>query len=222
MTTPAKRRFEQVVAATESAAADPHGSMAGATAYELMLVKLASDKRRLKDIQSISTKVEVKREVLPDYDTWVDGVLESGAGANDEVLVTVMIWNIDVGNFEEALRIGSYALRHNLVLPDVYQRNVATVIVDEIADAALIAQKSDKRFPLQMLQETAALTDSHDMPDEARAKLYRALGIEYQEEGDTDAALLALRKALGLNPKVGVKTIINKLEAELKQTKQAS
>ncbi|HCP77990.1 MAG TPA: terminase, partial [Pusillimonas sp.] len=130
-TTPAQRRFETVMAAQASASAQPGQSLAGSNAYELMLAKLYDDKRRLKEIQSVARKIEVKREILPDYDNWVAGALEQGQGAQDEVLVTVMVWRMDIGDFEEALRIAEYVVKHDLVLPDQYERNVQTVIVDE-------------------------------------------------------------------------------------------
>jgi hypothetical protein len=69
------------------------------TAYELMLMKMAEDRRRLKQIQSAEHKAVVKREILPDYVPWVDGVLAAGKGGQDEVLMTVMLWRIDAGDY---------------------------------------------------------------------------------------------------------------------------
>ncbi|MBN4688500.1 terminase, partial [Escherichia coli] len=108
-----------------------------ANAYELMLAKLAEDRRRLKEVQSIERKIEIKRQILPDYAPWVQGALEAGRGGQDAVLMTVMVWRIDVGDFAGALDIAAYALRHGLVLPDQYQRDAATLIAEEIADQAL-------------------------------------------------------------------------------------
>lgn len=68
MSSPAQRRFETVTAAMAAAQSDPGESLAGNTAYELMLAKLDADRRRLKDIQSIERKIEVKREILPEYE----------------------------------------------------------------------------------------------------------------------------------------------------------
>ncbi|NVM80085.1 hypothetical protein FHW83_005930, partial [Duganella sp. SG902] len=47
MKSPAQRHFERVTAAKAAAAAAPEATMAGASAYELMLVKLVADRRRL-------------------------------------------------------------------------------------------------------------------------------------------------------------------------------
>lgn len=212
MTTPAQRHFNRTTAALAAAAANPGESMEGSTAYELMLAKLYDDKRRLKEIQSIQRKIEVKREVLPDYDSWVEGVIEGGKGSQDEVLVTIMVWHIDTGNYEPALRIAKYVIQHDLALPDQYERTAATVLVDEVADAALREQKDGQSFSISVLQDVQSLTDDHDMPDQARSKLHKALGYEYQLINDLDKALQYYESALALNDRIGVKRLIDEIK----------
>src|SRR5690606_32436333 len=124
----------------------------------------------------IERKIEVKRELLPDYDAWVSGTLEGGRGAQDDVLTSIMMWHIDTGHYDLALNIAEYVLKHGLTLPDQYERDVATALVDEIAGAALAAQRKDERFDMAQLQRLDMLVSDHDMPDPARAKLHRALG----------------------------------------------
>lgn len=215
MTTPAQRRFDRMSAAQDSALAEPGQSLDGSGAYELMLAKLYDDKRRLKEIQSIERKIEVKREILPDYDSWVAGALEGGRGGQDEVLVTVMVWRLDTGDYDEAVRIAHYVIQHGLVMPDQYERTVPTVIVDEISDAALREQKDGKSFPLQILEEVHALTGELDMPDPARSKLHKALGQEYQSNNDLAPALEHYETALRLNEKIGVKRLIDEIKKEI-------
>lgn len=213
MKSPAQRHFERVSAAQAAASAAPGESLAGASRYELMLAKLATDRRRLKSIQSIERKVGVKREVLPEYAEYVAGALEGGRGAQDDVLVTVMVWMIDVGEYAAALNIAAYALQHGLKLPDQYDRTLATVIAEEFAEAALSTLKAGEQFDVDQLQQVATLTESYDMPDQARAKLYKALG--YAVQSDPAAALPHLRRALSLHDRVGVKNDIDRLEKEL-------
>lgn len=212
MTTPAARRYQTVVAAQTAAAVGVGEAVVGSQ-YELMLATLYNDKRRLKDIQSIERKIEVKREILPQYNTWIDGVLAAGKGGQDDVLTTVMVWHVDAGNYEDALRIGAYVLTHGLILPDQYERTPATVLVDEIADAALAVQKADKPFPMQILLELEAMTVDLDMPDQARSKLHKALGHELQQRGNLQDAEAHYIRALELNDRIGVKRALNEIQS---------
>jgi tetratricopeptide (TPR) repeat protein len=215
VTTPAQRHFMRTMAAKVSAVTDPGQAPAGSSQYELMLAKLDTDRRRLKEIQSIERKIDVKREVLPEYKDWIEGVLSAGKGGQDDVLVTVMVWCIDVGEFAAALPLAEYVLSHSLVMPDQYDRNIQTVIVDEVADAALKANKEGRNFDIEILNEVRSLTDSRDMPDQARSKLYKALGLELFENAEYTEALERFRRALELNERSGVKRYIADCEKEL-------
>lgn len=208
MSSPARRHFIHVTAALAAAAVAPGDSMAGASNYELMLSKLAADMRRLKTVQSIERKVDVKREVLPDYVDYVAGAIEGGRGAQDDVLVTILIWRIDVGDYAGALEIATYALEHGMKLPDQYERTLATAVAEEIACAALIVLPAGA-FDTVMLLQVAKLTDRHDMPDQVRAKLYKALG--YAQQADPATALPYLERALALSDRIGVKKDIERL-----------
>jgi hypothetical protein len=211
MKSPAQIHFERVSAARAAADAEPGATMAGAGHYELMLAKLAADRRTLKGIQSIARKIEVKRRLLPEYAEYVEGVLESGRGAQDDVLVTVMVWRIDTGDFAGALWIAEYALRHSLTLPDQFERSLSSVVAEQFADAALSAFADDGTFDAGQLALVADLTQSADMHDQVRAKLYKALGYAVQDTAP-NRALAYLRDALALNARVGVKKDIDRLE----------
>lgn len=224
----ARRHFQRVTAAEASASAED-GAPINASAYELQLIKLYEDKRRLKDVQSIERKIEIKRQILPDYDPWVEGALDAGRGGQDDVLMTVMVWRIDTGDFAGALRIAEHALKHGLSLPDQYQRDVATLVAEEIADQSLKALSTGQSADAQALAFVAELTDKHDMPDEVRAKLFKAIGLEEQRSVSEypaesppvsfwQRALEFLRRAYQLNERIGVKKDIERLERQLKNT----
>lgn len=215
MTSPAKRHFQRVMARKSQPSVDGATVVKG-NAYELMLAKLHTDRARLSDIQSIERKVEVKRELLADYQAWIDGVLESGRGGQDDVLMTLLVWYIDTGEYERALDVAEYAMQHDLVLPDQYSRTLATVLADEIGGAALACQRSEKTFPVDILQRTVGMTSDADMPDPARAKLHKALGVELMSTLPHDA-LTHLNRALDLHEGVGVKRYITSIEAAIKK-----
>lgn len=220
----ARKHFQRVMAATTAASAEP-GQPIKANAYELQLIALADAKRALKQVQSVERKAEVKRRVLPQFLPWVRGVLEAGRGGQDDVLMTVMVWAIDVGNFELALEIAAYALQHKLTLPDQYKRDVATLVAEEIAEQSIAAIAAGKPLNVDSLATAESLTAPHDMPDEVRAKLYKALGQAHQalaglegEPNKTEAemALTHFKRALELHDRVGVKKEIERLERVLK------
>ena len=214
-----------VPAAVSFPAAGANATPADRAAAQIAM-RLTHDLRRLKEIKSIDKKIEAKREMLPEYTDWVKGLVEAdkgvGSGPSGEVAPTVMVWFIDVGSFTAALDVGEFLLRHDVAMPSRYNRDVATVLVEEIADAAIKVQNAGDSFPLEILARVDDLTDTADMHDEARAKLMKAMGVELLRHAeDVEAqeaptalkhALTALREAQRLNDRVGVKDRIKRAE----------
>lgn len=216
---PARRHYLRTVAAQAAAAGAKPDEMPAATAnaYELMLMRLAEHRRRLKMIQSIDRKVEAKRAFLPDYTDWVAGVLDADRGGQDDVLVTVLVWLIDTGDLADALPLADYAIRHGLTMPDHYQRGIACVVAEEFAEVALKEIAAGQAPDVAALEEVARITADHDMPDEARAKLHKAIGYA-RRDSEPELALPHLQRALALHDKVGVKKDIERLERALKKS----
>ncbi|MBU9520225.1 terminase endonuclease subunit [Burkholderia multivorans] len=218
MTNPFRQHFQRTVAA-KAARGTPAGvgGLRDDSAYTLMLAQLDEHRRALKAVESLERKADLKRRFLPTYDAWVAGVLEGAAGAQDDVLMTVMIWRVDVGDFRGALEIGSYALRHGLPLPDQYKRSTPCLLVEEFAEAALRAHRAGEPIQVEPLLEIEQLTTGADMPDEVRAKLHKAIGYGLTAS-EPSRALDHLRRALQLFANVGVKKDIERLERELKNS----
>lgn len=215
-------------AAMESALIPGSQSMAGATAYEHQLNQLLQDRLRLKQVQSNQGKAELKRLLLPEYIPYVEGVLRAGNGAQDDVMTTVMVWRIDAGDYTGALDIAAYVLEHKLLMPDRFERTTGCLVAEEIATAALVAQKTGARFSGAILGRTTRLTADHDMPDEARAKLFLAGGREVLAEVDehhprpdnaatVDAGIQLLKRAIELHSSCGGKKDLERAERLLKK-----
>jgi Phage small terminase subunit len=224
---PARAHRSRMLAALAAAGSPAGGPVLGGE-YELMLAQLIEHKRRLKDIQSIERKIEAKREFLPLYRTWVGETLAQGNGAHDLVLMTVLVWYIDVGDFCQALEVARYAVAYGLPMPDQYDRNLATVLLDEIAGAAL-AGKLAPDTGIEVLHQVTELTTDSDTPDQARAKLHKALAYAHMGRlgtSEVDVGQLAVpaarealkhcRRAFELFEQVGVKKDIERLERRLK------
>lgn len=225
---PARAHLLAKMAVMANAEAGPDGAPQG-SAYELMLGQLAAHRRTLKDIQSVERKIEAKRGFLAEYDGWVDAALAADSGARDQVLTTVLVWSIDAGLYARALKIARYAVRHRLDLPDQYERSLGTAMIDEFAQAAL-SNKLTGEEAMQVLTAVCELTDPLDAPDQARAKLYKALGyalIGKVNSNDLDLdkvpvpvlqrALPILERALALFEGVGVKKDIERIDRQLKK-----
>ncbi|MFS4552096.1 phage terminase small subunit [Comamonas resistens] len=228
--TPAQQHMLRVMAeqqAAQAAASNPHGETQG-TAYELQLAQLYEFKKRLRDVQSMEGKARMKATMLPEMAPYLDGVLAADAGTQDEVLVTALVWSIDAGEYRRALQLAEYAVRHDLKMPDQYQRTMATALQDEFADAVLSgALVGDEAMDIagRVLQ----LTDALDSHDQAKAKLYKAGGYALLGKTTTNGAdlkavkldacqkaLPLLRQAMALHPGIGVKKDIERLEQRLK------
>lgn len=212
--------------AQEAAAVAPSALMDGATGYEVMLAKLQQDQFRLKQVQSQEGKAKLKAEMLPEYVPYVDGVLSAGQGAQDDVLTTLMVWRFDAGDFTGGLQVAEYVLRHGLLMPDRFNRTTGCLVAEEVATAALKAQKAGGTFPLEVLTATAVLTEDQDMPDEARAKLILALGRTTLEgisdeqpgqPGQLQAGIDLLKRAIELHSSCGGKKDLERAERLLKK-----
>lgn len=215
-----------------------------ATEYDLQKARLGVDLRRLSEIQSVERKIELKRELLPQYREWIDGVLAADSGAEDVILGYAMIWAIDIGDYAYALPLIDYMLDHDLPLPERFDRTAPTLIVEEIAEAALKllgsakleAVDDDKLAPFAteppVLAHVLGIADGHDMPDQVKGKAYKAVGLVCERAAllraaDADGpaggkhamfeiALQNYRRALALDANIGVKKRIEKIERALK------
>ncbi|GLK49626.1 hypothetical protein GCM10017620_25990 [Brevundimonas intermedia] len=213
-----------------TAANDP--KLEGAAANTLIM--LQEDKRRLKQLQSQERKIELKRELLPNYRDWCNGILASGRGDRgplDSIFTTILMWTIDVGDYMTALPMAEHVLRYGLEMPAHVKRTPAVFIVEQIAEAAIasydLADDAAEPFPhavLPMVEDLIAAVDA-DMPDEVTAKLQKAIGrailagADLEDEDDVRVrqaqTLKHYLRAIQLDPRSGVKGDVTRLKKAL-------
>ena len=225
----------RTAAVVPSAAADqlpiPTGNTPVARNAATVALRFRHDRQRLKQIKSKELKVAAKRQMLPEYQAWCDGLLDASrrvegrqldpTGA-DDVLPSIMVWCLDVGDWTRGLMLASFVLRFSIPMPKHFVRDAATLVLEEIADAALRAQARSEAFPLYVLEAVELLTDGIDMHDEPKAKLFKAIGAELvraagEATGDAivptiERAVAVLTRAQDKNERVGVKTMLRGLE----------
>jgi len=219
----ASKHMERTLAKKAAAAAatdDSDETMEGRTIYEQMLAQLQTHAAELKKIQSTEDKIELKRKYVPDYDAYVDGILAADSAVQDDVLMQLMVWRLDIGQFVQAYEIATHALEHGLVLPERFKRDLATYLAEEFAEAVILADgREDADVPSEvLLRQLLEDLSEKDMPDQVRAKLHKAIGFRLQATGDAEKMLTAIDhfdRALQLNPKVGLKKRKEQLVREL-------
>lgn len=168
-------------------------------------LKFWNDDQNLSGIQSISHKKELKAELLPSYLPWIEGTIAEGVGGQDDMLVKLMVWCLDTHDFKTAIDIAEYALLNDFVMPEPFTRDVATVFVEQLSDELLSIRKdTDTAVYADLIQRAIDSTTSQDMPDQVRAKLYRAFG-DSLKDAKPDEAITAYEIAIKLDDKVGCK-----------------
>lgn len=218
--TPAEKHRQRVLA-QKGASEDPNALRKSANQYELMLMQLAEHKRSLKAAQSVDRKKAMKQTIVADYDAYIDGVIESDKGQQDDVLMTLLVWHIDAGNYDRALDIAEYAIRHDLQTPDQYERTTGCLIVEEIADAALAAANDEEQFNFDALLRTNELTAELDMFDQVRAKFFRAVAEGYERSGNDAEAIDFYERALKLHDRVGCKQALTALKKKVEKDSES-
>ncbi|QQN73183.1 phage terminase small subunit [Croceicoccus sp. YJ47] len=236
--------------AAPAAKAAPRRADRAESDYQIRLAELGEDLRGLKDMQSIEAKIARKAELLPKYDDWAEGVLAAAREAEDKgqmvqsdrILVQTMIWAIDTADEARALPRARCVLRHGMELPSRFERTLGCMIAEEFAETALRAMGSGAdHIDTRPLLEIAELTEHEDMPDQARAKLHKAIAIATlrsadvaeagERSGDGPAggkkaalefALRHAHRALALDDKSGVKKLIEQRTREANKLADAN
>lgn len=211
MTSPARLHKQRESARLAAQAAAAAQEPVSGTVHDLALAQLAQHKRQLSGIQSLQARNAKKAELMTEWHGYIDGVLAADSGAHDPVISQMMPWAFDVGDIDRALAIGDYLIRHDLPAPEQFVRDLPSLYAEMAAEVALNKKDGIDISALQLAEVLDAIA-GHDMVDEIRAKLHRALGEALHSEGNDDEAIIHLKQAVEYDPKVGAKGLLAKLE----------
>lgn len=215
----ARRHFEKTTA--EIAAAEAGGADLGSlSAYQRLLKSLHDDKVLLKSVSSIADKVHIKKQALPAYQEWIDGIITAGTvQADDRIAATVIVWMIDCGLLDEAMPLADVLIHSGLESADEYSRSMPEIIVEQMADqiesgSEISAENLKTLIEWAMAKKEDGLHEIN-LADVIRAKLLKAAGEKAEAADDNETALNLYRQAVGYNDKAGVKKRIEALEKQL-------
>ena len=214
---PDPRAKQRVIAGADPALDD--GTVANdsspATVTQRIELRLSNQLDQLEHVRGIDLKIAKKREWYQEYLGFIEGSIAVSPAQQNDALMHLMVWAIDVGDYANAVKIGQFAVLNNMVLPVNYKRGVAELLTEDCAEAFLadpvLAQQS-----LDIIQHIIDVGYGQDMVVQARAKIFKAQGLALMDSQPAEA-LNALKTALHLHDKAGVKKDIDKLERLLKR-----
>lgn len=209
MSSPARQHKQKILAAQASISMSSDDESVRGSAYELMLEQMGQQKRELKSIKSMTAKNHAKAAMLPEWTGYVDGVLSADTGASDSIIGQLLIWSIDVADYDQAINVGRYMLKHDIALPEQFERDTVDAFAEELAEAWI--RHDEPTITLEQLTQAYDLVVGFELFDEVRAKLLRALG-EASYKADDEKAIEYLTEAVALNPRVGCKPLLTKLQ----------
>lgn len=217
------RQHRQKIEAQLAQADDSHANL---DAYEMMLVRLRDDVLRIKSCKALEAKNNVKREVLPNYLAWVEGVItavdaSSDNARQDDVFAQAFVWAVDLLDLPLAIRMFSTMRAADMQLPERFKRSAADFLVEQVAN---MINAQDTRPRYEDLQAIEDLTADIDMHDEIRAKWFKAMGTLHEGDKASEASLTLVisyfERALKLDSGAGVKRRLDDARRALKKMQE--
>ncbi len=174
---------------------------------------LEIDLLRLKQISSHERRAILKRdELLPRYRDYLQQVMQSGQGGQNNVLVQNLIWSLDAEEFVWAFELADYAIQHKMQTPENFQRDIRNLVAGQLADWCLQRLKlGQSPEPWASKIFTLAQEQEWDLVDKIRAILLRVQAT-LNETRDPGLALRQAEQAYQLDSNVGVSSLIKKLQ----------
>ena len=217
-----KRQAEKLALA---AAKNTDAPISDSDIHKKLMAEMALHLQDLKQVKSHQTRADKKRGFIKHYDSYVDGVLAADTDGQDSLLMHIFVWAVDIAEYETALLMLDYIIRHDLAMPAGFERDAASFAAEQLSQSALQATKSAAKSaanipPFSTIETLIELTENCDMHDQIRAKLLYAAAETLFASSDHEAADKILgfyNAALDLNPKLGIKQKIKALEKTINE-----
>ena len=176
--------------------------------YPTVMVSINNNLALLKG-KSLEEKAELKKNMIPLYEDFLNDYIESGENYPNEVLTRLMIWCLDTCNFESALYLAIYAVHQNQDMPKGFKRDVASFVSELICEWAE-KQHADELSASPYFEQVVALIVSGDWDVThfvILTKIYKLSGMIAQADGEFETAKVFYEMVMEVNPTGhGVKT----------------
>jgi len=207
MTTPFQRHKaeaerQQAIAAQQrqlasNAPAKPQPDPTNYGEFEVLKGSLQQDVTALANLPSGADKVARKGELGQKYLSHVQAYLDGGSVYANPVLVQVVIWLFDAGRIDQALPLAFTAIEQAQVMPDQFNRNLATFVADSVLAWAEAELKADHGIEPYFTSVETAL-HSWPVPDVVKLKYAKQRGLIAFDAKDYQEAVLQFQRAEAL------------------------
>ncbi|QTL95541.1 terminase endonuclease subunit [Aeromonas jandaei] len=236
MSSPGQRHKLRVQATQGAELAACTGIATGAVAdsLHLQMIALEQDIVRLRNLARIADRVNMKRsELMPKYRPYVErylaSVAESGQPYQNELFQRLIIWAFDIGDLETGIAWALLAIEQNQQTPNNIKRDWAHFVADTVLEWAVKQAAEGHAVEPWFSRVFDKVRNDWRINERISAKWFKAAGCLLLRDHDGqprpsavgDSATLEqaahwLSQAEKLHPKVGVNTLLQKIEMRLR------
>lgn len=196
---------------------------------EIVDIALMNEINKIRAMPTLADRIEYKRnQFIPHWLPFAEQHLTNEGQYQNDVIGFCIVYLFDVGNFDQALALAERAITNGQRLPEQFNRTIPHFVADTILawteKTAAMGQSVEPYFS-QILDKVANVWNLHEIPTAKwlkqaavlliKTKDGKAHAASYFEPDRLVQAIQLCRKAWALNPKVGVKHIIERCEMRL-------
>ncbi|MPX98202.1 terminase [Salinivibrio sp. VYel6] len=208
----------------------PLGQDVDTDSLHIKLIELDEDVHAMRHrFAAIADRIKHKRDVLlPKYQPLAQAFIDSGDRYQNPLFAHVLVWLFDVEDLEQAIEWCLIAIERDIPTPDFMKRNWPTFCADQVFDWCERQAENGESIEPYFSQVFTKIRDDWRLHEKVNAKWFKFAGlILIRDEngrprpsavGDKqtlEAAYALLEQAHNYHAKVGVKTMMNKIEMRI-------
>ena len=196
-------------------------------------IALKTDVDKIRAMPSLAERNDYKRDhFLPKWLPYVDSYIQNGENYPNLTLAYCLVYCFDVGAFEKALALTEVAIKQQQALPDNFSSSPAafasSFILEWAERCAQVGQSFEPYFS-QILRKVVTEWTLHEVIQAKWLKFTaqalittadgKVLPAQIYEPHRLMLAQCLLERAFTLNPKSGVKSLLERIQMRLKALK---
>lgn len=209
------------------------GEVLTASNYQQQAIDIAlrNEVAKIRAMPTLSQRADYKRQqFLPKWLPFAEQHLDAQATYQNDVIGYCIVFSFDVGDFDTALRLAERAIANQQRLPEGFYRPIPDFVAGEIlhwTEKQIATHQPHAPYFQQVLEKVALQWNVHEILQAKWYKLTAGLLLSFPNERPHPASIwenerlelakqLSL-KAFGLNMKVGVRALIERIEMRQKR-----